>query len=268
MKLKPIDALLALIVSTSVAIIGYQFVKPKSLNLSEEGPGGAAEMKAGDLAVSQFNSGLVLKPQSNYGNSQSFLIDVKPPQSFEGSAFLKSYRKSESESCAAAKSEDLSAAPVFVHDVATKLSDGTLQYFFDTGSPCIRKGQSILFYEVSSEEDKPYFKVLADSKVASLIQIKKTETGPNMASALGVNPQSLTNVFSLGRLAKVGTMTLVELASVRKISDSPKMPIPSFPKVMTLSSRTINNWLETRKNVLIVSNDDETFNFEINHLLD
>jgi hypothetical protein len=109
-----------------------------------------------------------------------------------------------------------------------------------------------LFYEVSQEPDKPYFKVLADAKIASLVQIKKTDAGPNLASALGVNPQSLTNVFSLGRLAKVGTMTLMELESVRKISDSPKMPIPSFPKVMTLSSRTITNWLKVRKNVLIL----------------
>jgi hypothetical protein len=251
MKLKPIDVLLVLIVCASIAMIGYKVVKPKRLALSVAGPGGTAEMKAGDLAGT-INSDVVLKTLLSYGSAQSFLIEVKPPQSFESSEFLKSFRRSESASCIAAKSEDLSAAPVFLPEVAMKLTDGTLKYFFDTGSPCIRTGQSILFYEVSEEPDKPYFKVLADAKVASLIQIKKIDAGPNMASALGADPQSLTTVFSLGRLAKVGIMTLMELASVRKIADPLKVPIPSFPKVMTLSSRTITNWLKARKNVLIL----------------
>lgn len=252
MKLKPLDVFLVLTVSTSVAVIGYRFVNNRNTTGAQDvlvAPGnqvGDAIIQAPVLPVT------TVKTETKYGRSQAFILEVMPPQSFAYSPILKKFRRPEAASCAAAKTEDLSAAAVFIPEVAAKLEAETLRYYFDTGSPCLRTGQTITFYILNEEPEKPYMSLIAEAKVSDLIQIPKTDIGPAVAGALGVAPQSLTSVFNMGRLQKVGIMTLVELSSVRKLPPLLSKPIPSFPRVMTLSPRTVTNWFAGRKNVLIV----------------
>ncbi len=248
MRARLLDVILVFVVIACASYIGFKLLGGKTSPTTANHTNATAP-----LVVSAPTTQPAQPEHRGFGAAQFFLLSFSSDgtSGIKPSATLKSLEREQTVSCANQTSEPLDASSVFESEVADRIAAGRLNVFYHSDFPCLQKGRDMIFYRASLEPSQPPITVLGSTKIETLYEITTSALSEGLATDLGVPLEVLRDHFTRGRIARTGKMNLFTFGALTKPPHQPAL-LKGFPRVTVLGAKSLNNWLQIRKAVVVI----------------